>query len=168
MLWWSKFSTSQKAVVSSVTIVALILTGILTWQYQSYYIKERILGFLQPEKVADGAGYQVLQIQEFMSSAGWIGGNKSIREFIPGAHTDLVFVSITHHFGWMISIIIALILSLILARMIMVTQQVKGHFGKLLIIGGVALLLFQMVSNIGMALGFFLLQACRCHLSVMD
>ncbi|KZE68960.1 cell division protein FtsW [Fictibacillus phosphorivorans] len=155
MLWWSKFSFGQKASVSAITIVSLILTGILTWKYQSNYIKDRIMGFLQPEKDAEGAGYLVLHIKEVMSKAGWFGGRNGVQNFIPEAHTDLVFVSITYHFGWLAAIIIAFILSLVLARMIMVTQQVKDSFGKLLIIGGVALFLFQMVSNIGMAFGFF-------------
>lgn len=155
MLWWSKFCTRQKAVVSGITVSSLILTGILTWHYQSYYIKERIIGFLQPEKVAEGSGYQVLHIHELMTKAKWFGGSKRIQEFIPEAHTNLVFVNITYHFGWIAAIIIALILSLVIARMIMVTQQVRDSFGKLLIIGGISLYLSQVGSNIGMALGFF-------------
>lgn len=134
---------------------SLILIGIFTWNYQPYYIKDRIIGFLNSEKVADGAGYQVLQIQELMSSAGWFGGNKSIQQFIPEAHTDFAFVSITYHYGWIAAIFLTLILLLVLTRVIIATQQVRDYFGKLLIIGSLSLLLFQMVSNIGMAFGFF-------------
>ncbi len=155
MLWWSKFSTRQKGVVSGITMGSLLLIGIFSWNYQPYFIKDRMLGFLNPGKVADGAGYQVLQIQELLSKAGWFGGNKSIQQFIPEAHTDFAFVSITYHYGWIAAIFLILILLLILTRVIIATQHVRDYFGKLLIIGSLSLLLFQMVSNLGMAFGFF-------------
>ncbi|MBD7963600.1 FtsW/RodA/SpoVE family cell cycle protein [Fictibacillus norfolkensis] len=155
MLWWSKFSNRQKGFVSGITMGSLLLIGMISWQYQPYYIKDRMIGFLNPGKVADGAGYQVLQIQKLISGAGWFGGNKSIKQFIPEAHTDFAFVSITYHYGWLAAMFIILILLLILARVVITTQQVRDYFGKLLIIGSLSLLLFQMVSNIGMAFGFF-------------
>lgn len=155
MLWWSQFSNRQKGFVSGITMGSLLLIGMISWQYQPYYIKDRMLGFLNPEKVADGAGYQVLQIKELISGAGWFGGNQSIKQFIPEAHTDFAFVSITYHYGWIAAILLILILLLILARVVIATQQVRDYFGKLLIIGSLSLLLFQMVSNIGMAFGFF-------------
>ncbi|MQR97191.1 FtsW/RodA/SpoVE family cell cycle protein [Fictibacillus phosphorivorans] len=155
MLWWSKFKTRQKAIITGTTIGSLITLAIFSWNYQSYYIKDRITGFLNPEKVADGAGFLVLRIHDLMLNAGWFGGSKNEQQFIPEAHTDFAFVSITYHYGWIAAIFLILILLLILARVVIATQQVRDYFGKLLIIGSLSLLLFQIVSNIGMAFGFF-------------
>jgi len=117
----------------------------------------RILAFLDPEKYADGAGFMTLKIQEIMERAGWFGwfGQPVSRNFIPEAHTNLVFVSFTYYYGWLFAIVLVAILSLFAARMMVILPKVKDSYGRLLLIGGMALYGVQFVSNIGMAFGLF-------------
>lgn len=92
-----------------------------------------------------------------MANAGWFGwfGQPATRTFIPEAHTNFVFVSFTYYYGWLFGALLIMILLLFAARMIAIQPKIKDSYGKLLLIGGVALYGVQLVSNIGMVLGFF-------------
>ncbi|MEH7179771.1 FtsW/RodA/SpoVE family cell cycle protein [Neobacillus vireti] len=153
MLWWSKFSKKIKWLVTTGTFGLLLLTGIVAWQFIQPYQMARMLAFINPEKYADGAGFTILKIQELLSKAGWFGSTSW--GFIPEAHTNFVFVSFTYYYGWLLAIVLVLILSLFAARMMVILPKVKDSYGRLLLIGGMALYGVQFVSNIGMALGVF-------------
>ena len=154
MLWWSKFSKKVKWLISTGTFSLLLLTGIVAWQFVQPYQMARLLAFLNPEKYADGAGFTILNIQELLSKAGWFGSTTS-GEFIPEAHTNFVFVSFTYYYGWLLAIVLVVILSLFAARMVVILPKIKDSYGRLLLIGGMALYGVQFVSNIGMAFGLF-------------
>ncbi|WP_090760956.1 FtsW/RodA/SpoVE family cell cycle protein [Bacillus sp. OK048] len=154
MLWWSKFSRKVIITISTAIVGSIVLASFLVWQLVQPYQMVRILAFLDPENYADGAGFTILKIQEFLSKAGWFGSTTS-GEFIPEAHTNLVFVSFTYYYGWLFAIVLVAILSLFVARMVVILPKVKDSYGRLLLIGGLALYGVQLVSNIGMALGLF-------------
>lgn len=160
MLWWSKFSKKVKWMMTTGTFSSIILTGIIVWPLIKPYQIERLLAFIEPEKYSDGAGFIILKSQELMEKAGWFGwfggfGQPRIGEFIPEAHTNFVFVSFTYSYGWLFGVLLITILLLFAARMIAIHPKIKDPYGKLLLIGGVALYGIQLVSNIGMVLGFF-------------
>lgn len=154
MLWWSKYSKRVKRLITTGTFSLILLTGIVVWQFVKPYQIIRLLAFFEPEKYADGAGFMTLKIQELMEKAGWFG-QPVTRTFIPEAHTNFVFVSFTYYYGWLFGVLLVVILLLFAARMIAIHPKIKDSYGKLLLIGGVALYGIQLVSNIGMALGFF-------------
>jgi cell division protein FtsW (lipid II flippase) len=127
---------------------------LLVWPFIKPYQIGRLLAFFNPEKYADTEGFIILRIQELMSKAGWFGLTGA-KEFIPEAHTNFVFVSITYHYGWLLGVLLVIILLLFAGRMIAIQAKIKDSYGQLLLIGGVALYSVQLVSNIGMALGLF-------------
>jgi cell division protein FtsW (lipid II flippase) len=160
MLWWSKFSKKVKWIVSTGTFGSIILTCIIVWPFIKPYQLERLLAFIEPEKYSHGAGFMILKSQELMEKAGWFGwfngfGQPRIGEFIPEAHTNFVFVSFTYSYGWLFGVLLVTILLLFAARMIAIHPKIKDSYGKLLLIGGVALYGIQLLSNISMVLGFF-------------
>lgn len=160
MLWWSKFSKKVKWIISTGTFSSIILTCIIVWPFIKPYQLERLLVFIEPEKYSDGAGFMILKSQELMANAGWFGwfsgfGQPRIKEFIPEAHTNFVFVSFTYSYGWLFGVLLVVILSLFAVRMIAIHPKIKDSYGKLLLIGGAALYGIQLISNIGMVLGFF-------------
>ena len=75
--------------------------------------------------------------------------------FIPDAHTNFVFVSLTYHYGWLLAGVLVFILSLFAVRIIAIAYKIKDPYGKLLLTGVAALYTLQFVSNIGMTLGYF-------------
>jgi cell division protein FtsW (lipid II flippase) len=160
MLWWSKFSKKVKWIISTGTFSSIILTCIIVWPFIKPYQIERLLAFIEPEKYSHGAGFMILKSRELMENAGWFGGfggfgQPRISEFIPEAHTNFVFVSFTYSYGWLFGFFLVMILMMFAARIISIHPKIKDSYGKLLLIGGVALYGIQLVSNIGMVLGVF-------------
>jgi cell division protein FtsW (lipid II flippase) len=153
MLWWSKFSKKVKWLITTATFSLLLLSGIAAWQFVKPYQIVRLLAFLHPEKYADGAGFITLNIREIVVNASWFGNAKW--GFIPEAHTNFVFISFIHYYGWLLAIVLVVILSLFAARMMVILPKVKDSYGRLLLIGGMSLYGVQLVSNISMALGLF-------------
>ena len=152
MLWWSKLG-KKKALF--LTIVPICVVGIIVLLFRTS-IKEyqlvRILGFLNPEDYEGGAGYIYIRLKSIISDAGWLG-TTGTKEFIPSAHTDLVFASMIHNHGYLFAIILFLILSFFIVRMVVISFKVNDHFGKLLLVGGITLYGVQFIYNIGMVLG---------------
>lgn len=154
MLGWSKFNRKTIYSIWGGMISFLFIIAGLYWRYMPLYLKDRILGFLNPEKYATGAGYPYLYAKEFIYNAGWFG-NSTGSEFIPQAHTDFVFVTFTYYYGWMFAMILVIILSLFVARIVVVFHQINNSYGKLLLVGAVTLYAVQLFCNIGMVFGIF-------------
>ncbi|MBV7506746.1 FtsW/RodA/SpoVE family cell cycle protein [Bacillus sp. sid0103] len=154
MLWWSKFSRKMVLWIWGVSVSFFLLVSFISWMFLSFYQKDRLLAYLNPEKYSDGPGFMILRVKELLSKAGWFG-NSMNNEFIPEAHTNLVLVSFTYYYGWLFAIALVLILFLFGARIIAITSRIKDSYGRLLLIGAVALYTVQLATNIGMTLGIF-------------
>jgi cell division protein FtsW (lipid II flippase) len=154
MLWWSKFSRKMVLSFWGVSGSLFLLVSFFSWKFLSFYQKDRLLAYLNPEEYSDGPGFMILHVKEFLLKAGWFGHSMD-KEFIPEGHTNLVFVSFTYYYGWLFAFALVLVLFLFGARIIVITSRIKDSYGKLLLIGAVALYTVQLVTNIGMALGIF-------------
>jgi cell division protein FtsW (lipid II flippase) len=152
MLWWSKLGKKNALFLAIVPIcVACIVVLLFRTSIKEYQLA-RILGFINPEDYEGGAGYIYLRLKSIISDAGWLGATGT-KEFIPSAHTDLVFASMIHNHGYLFAIILFLILLFFVVRMVVISFKVNDHFGKLLLVGGIALYGVQFIYNIGMVLG---------------
>ncbi|MCZ0874944.1 FtsW/RodA/SpoVE family cell cycle protein [Peribacillus sp. AS_2] len=154
MLWWSKVDKKNALIITVVPICLSMIGGLFIWSSIEDYQKERLLGYLNPENYANGAGYTYLHLKELISTAGWFGTTEN-KEFIESAHTDLVFASLTYYYGYLFATILVFILSLFTARMIVISYKINNHYGKLLLVGGIALYVAQFIYNVGMTLGLF-------------
>lgn len=154
MVGYSKFSLRTILKIFGAAAAGLTLMLILSFNYQSLEFKYRMFGFLNPEKYSDSSGYMILHLREVLSEAGWFG-NPSIERSMPDAATNFVFAALTSQFGWLFSGLLVIVLSLFAARIAAVIPTIKGSYGRLLLIGAVSLYSIQVLSNIGMVLGFF-------------
>ena len=82
------------------------------------YQKLRLLTFFDPGKDPLGAGYQIIQSKIAVGSGGLYGkgflkGTQGYLEFLPEKHTDFIFTLFSEEFGFLGSIFLLLILSLI-------------------------------------------------------
>ncbi|MDC2863538.1 FtsW/RodA/SpoVE family cell cycle protein [Bacillus sp. BP-3] len=152
MLWWSKLG-KKKALIITVVPICLSIIGELFFRpsVKGPHLA-RILGFLNPENYADGPGYMYLRLKELMSSAGWFGATGKMG-FIQAAHTDFVFASLTYYYGYLFALILVLILSLFVARIMVISYKINDHYGKLLLVGGMTLFVVQFIYNVGMIIG---------------
>lgn len=154
MIWWSQFSRKILLSLSAISVGTIFIFGLTFWKYVEIYRLERLLAFLNPDKFANGAGFQYNLNKDLISGAGWFG-NTAERPFLPGSFTDFVFVHFTYSYGWLLALLLVVILSLFILRIVNVIFKVKDPYAKLLLVGAVTLYGIQLVTNIGMALGFF-------------
>lgn len=150
MLWWSKLGKKTAWIITVVPICLCIISVSFSWS--SGYHLDRILGYLNPEKDAGGAGFIYIRLKEVISSTGWFGASENIKP-IPAAHTDFVFASLTYYYGYVLALILFLILSLFVVRIMVISYKINDRYGKLLLVGGMTLFVVQFIYNVGMIVG---------------
>ncbi|MGH1056496.1 FtsW/RodA/SpoVE family cell cycle protein [Bacillus paranthracis] len=156
MLWWSKLGKKTSLIITVVPICLFIIKVSVSWS--SGYQLDRLLGYLNPESDAGGAGFMYIRLKEVMSSAGWFGTYGDMK-FIPAPDTDFVFASLTYYYGYWLALILVFVLSLFVARLIVISYKINDRYGKLLLVGGLTLFVFQFIYNVGMILGLLPLAA---------
>lgn len=150
MLWWSKLGKKTALIITIVPICLFIIKASVSWS--SGYHLDRVLGYLNPESDAGGAGFMYIRLKEVMSSAGWFGTSGDTK-FIPAADTDFVFASLTYYYGYVLALILVSVLSLFVARLVIISYKINDRYGKLLLVGGMTLFVVQFIYNVGMILG---------------
>ncbi|MDZ4466847.1 FtsW/RodA/SpoVE family cell cycle protein [Bacillus cereus] len=156
MLWWSKLGKKTSLIITIVPICLFVIKVSVSWS--SGYHLDRLLGYLNPESDAGGAGFMYIRLKEVMSSAGWFGTSGDTK-FIPAPDTDFVFASLTYYYGYWLALILVFVLSLFVARLIVISYKINDRYGKLLLVGGLTLFVFQFIYNVGMILGLLPLAA---------
>ncbi|QQZ09883.1 FtsW/RodA/SpoVE family cell cycle protein [Heyndrickxia vini] len=154
MLLWSGRDIKKTLIMAGAGIISVGIAGIVVFPSIKPYQLSRLTGFLQPESYPNSAGYIYLRMRELLADAGWTGhsvSNPKLFDFEP--HTDLVFVSLTYHYGWIFGIGLMSVLLLFVGRMLGVLRKINDSFGKLLVFGAMILFTIQVVYNIGMSLG---------------
>ncbi|WP_434683104.1 FtsW/RodA/SpoVE family cell cycle protein [Bacillus sp. PM5] len=147
MLWWSNLGKNTAWLITILPILPFIIRDLFSWSAVKEYRIARILGFINPAH-----DQWDLRLKEAMSSAGWFGTYGNIKS-IPATHTDFVFASLTYYYGYVLTLILVLILSLFAVRIMNIAYKINDGYGKLLLVGGVTLFVFHFIYNIGMILG---------------
>jgi len=150
------------AVMGIFTVVLNLAFGIITpfmWGRMADYQKLRILTFLDPGRDPRGAGYQIIQSKISIGSGGIFGkgflsGSQTRLEFLPERHTDFVFSVLGEEFGLWGSMIVLFLFLYIFYRAIRIAVRCRSRFASNIVVGAMAILLFQFVINVGMTLGF--------------
>ncbi|BCD22075.1 cell division protein FtsW [Bacillus cereus] len=152
MLWWSKLGKKKALIITIVPICLLIIGAYFSWHTVKGVYLDRFLGYLNPERDAQGAGFMYIRLKEVMSSAGWFGTYGDMKS-IPAPDTDFVFASLTYYYGYWLALILVFVLSLFVARLIVISYKINDRYGKLLLVGGLTLFVVQFLYNVGMILG---------------
>lgn len=143
-------------------VVANLVFGVVTpviWGRLAEYQKLRILTFLNPEQDPRGAGYQIIQSKIAIGSGGLLGkgflnGSQSRLDFIPERHTDFIFSVLGEEFGLWGALIVLGLFGFFLFRCVQIARRCRSRFASHVVMGAAAILMFQMLVNIGMTLGF--------------
>jgi len=142
-------------------VAANLAFGIVTpifWNRLLDYQKKRILTFLDPGTDPTGAGYQVIQSKVAIGSGGLFGkgflqGTQSGLDFLPARHTDFIFSVAGEEFGLVGGVLIIGLFALLMWRIVSVGFMPRNRFNRFLAGGILSVIGFQMLVNIGMALG---------------
>ncbi len=119
---------------------------------------KRLQSFVDPSADPLGAGYNAMQAKVAMGSGGLFGkgfleGNQTQLRFIPEQWTDFIYCVIGEEFGFIGSIIVLVIFLTLFLRLLKLTAIAGDKFGRLTIIGILALFFIHFTINIGMNLG---------------
>ena len=122
------------------------------------YQKARILTFLNPDRDPLGAGYQIIQSKIAIGSGGLFGkgflnGSQSYLDFLPEKHTDFIFTLFSEEFGFVGSVFILLLYSVIIYRIVKIGDITRSNFGKLYCYGFSTAFFIYVAVNMGMVLG---------------
>lgn len=151
---WRWFST---VVATAVNLVSGKL-GDVVWGLLEDYQKDRLVLFLDPNKDPLGGGYHLIQSRIAIGAGKLWGqglghGTQTQLNFIPEQHTDFIFSAVGEEWGFVGSMVVIAAYWLICFRLVIIAQNAKDDFGSLLVVGVLAMIVFQVVVNIGMTIG---------------
>jgi len=154
VLWFA--GLNQKYFFYSFLISVLSLPFIIS--FLKPYQKLRVLTFLNPDRDPLGAGYQIIQSKIAVGSGGIFGkgflkGTQSYLEFLPEKHTDFIFTLFSEEFGFIGSVFLLLIYSIIIYRIIHIGFISRSYFAKLFCYSFGASIFVYIVINMSMVLG---------------
>ena len=135
--------------------ICLIPVGIA---FLKPYQKSRILTFLDPERDALGAGYQIIQSKIALGSGGIFGkgflqGSQSYLDYLPEKHTDFIFTLFSEEFGFVGSTALLLVYVMIIYRITAIGRQSRNNFAKLYCFGFASVFFVYVAVNMSMVLG---------------
>src|SRR6266567_3658073 len=108
-------------------VAVLALIGLLAlpagWHFLKPYQRERVMTFAHPAEDAQGSGYQGLQAKIAIGSGGFWGkgirnGTQSRLGFIPVSQADFVFAPFAEEQGFVGTLVVLLLYSLLLLRLL--------------------------------------------------
>lgn len=122
------------------------------------YQKERLTSFINPNVDPKGSGYQIRQSLIAVGDGGILGrgttkGTQTQGDFLPIPYTDFIFAAFSEEHGFVGAAAVLLLYFFILMRLIQNAQTAADLPGTFLVMGVVAVLVFQVAVNVGMVVG---------------
>jgi len=122
------------------------------------YQKLRILTFLDPDRDPLGAGYQIIQSKIAIGSGGidgkgFLKGTQSYLDFLPEKHTDFIFTLFSEEFGFIGSVGLLILYSIIIFRIIRIGSISRSNFARLFCFGYAFAIFIYIFVNLSMVLG---------------
>ena len=159
-LAWRSLPWKAIAVTVSLAINGLFawITPLLWEHGLKDYQRDRLILFLDPTKDPLGGGYHLLQSTVGIGSGqifgtGLMQGQLTKLQFIPEQHTDFIFSALGEEAGF-IGCLVVLVAYLVWAwRLLQIAGQARSDFESLVVIGVLAMVMFQVIININMTIG---------------
>ena len=140
------------------SFLALLISSPFIISILKPYQKLRILTFLDPDRDPLGAGYQIIQSKIAIGSGGFSGkgflkGTQSYLDFLPEKHTDFIFTLFSEEFGFIGSLGLLLLYTIIIIRIVRIGVLSKSNFAKLFCFGFAFAIFIYITVNLSMVLG---------------
>jgi rod shape determining protein RodA len=144
-------------------VVALSGTGVLVAapaagvHLLKTYQVERLTAFLHPSTNPEKQGYQQeeskIAIGSGQKTGRGVNATQTKLNFVPEDHTDFVFAAVGEQYGFVGAALVLSLYALLIWRTLRILTLAKDLFGSLVAAGVVAMLMFQVFVNVGMAIG---------------
>jgi rod shape determining protein RodA len=128
------------------------------WNSLAPYQRNRFLVFLDPMIDPRGAGYQVIQSKIAIGSGGLLGkgfleGTQKRLNFLPEQHTDFIYSVIGEEFGFVGTVGVLVLYTLVLWRLLKLAEGMTDPFAGIVVFGIFGAWLTHILVNIGMTVG---------------
>lgn len=169
LLWIGNIKYTQAILFTSLAIV-MVIVGIRSYVAYHDNIKtyladikrdhwmERLDPWLMPDQATEKAIYHTRNAKLAIASGGLSGegymkGTSVQSDRVPLTYSDSIFVVVAEEFGFIGAAILLLLYFTLIHRLILVSLECRERAGPYIIIGIVAMLLYQIFENIGMFIG---------------
>lgn len=159
-VWFAMVSMSATRMLYLGGVIVLSIPGALfAWEFLMHdYMRDRLLISFDPNRDYFGQGFNIIQAQVTIGSAGWFGhglsgGTQSEFQLLKVRTTDFIFAHAMSMFGFVGGIALFLTFMLLLMRMLRAINVARDTFGQQLAVGITTMVFFQTFVNIGMNLG---------------
>ena len=130
----------------------------MVWYFLKGYQKQRILTFLNPDRDPLGAGYHIIQSKisigsGYISGRGFLQGTQNSLSFLPEQHTDFIFSVLAEEWGFIGASVLLLMFLFLIIWGLNIATNCRDNFGTILAVGITALIMWQVLINIGMVMG---------------
>jgi rod shape determining protein RodA len=148
----------RQAAILILAIAAIGGIGLASGKLLKPYQRARLTAFIDPDDDPRGAGYQVKQSLIAVGSGGLWGkgtnkGTQTQGDFLPIPYTDFIFAAFCEEHGFIGAVGVLVLYFLILVRLVQNAQTAADPPGTFIIMGVMAITLFQIAVNIGMCVG---------------
>jgi rod shape determining protein RodA len=136
--------------------VVLVLAPAAGVQVINSYQRERLTAFLNPsanEKNAYQQQQSKIAIGSGEKTGSTAGPTQTQNNFLPEDETDFIFAAVGEQYGFVGAALVLSLYALLIWRTLRILAMSKDLFGSLVAGGVVAMLMFQVFVNVGMAVG---------------
>ncbi len=143
-------------------LLALIIGGTAFLMIHEHllnsYQLQRLTSFFNPKNASAGSTYQLTQTENAIGIGGVKGsglfkGSLVNLNYIPELYADTIFAAIGEQLGFIGSVIVVGLYSILAYRIIHAAKISKDIMGKLLSVGALGFIAFSAFQNIGMDIG---------------
>jgi rod shape determining protein RodA len=143
-------------------VMALVVAPAAGVNVVHAYQKQRLMTFLNPPRVCnatkDPPCYQLQQALIAIGSGGKTGSGRTGAtqvqfNFVPEAQDDFIFAVVGEEYGFVGAALVLSLYALLIWRTLRILTMSKNLFGTLIAGGVLAMFMFQVFVNVGMAIG---------------
>jgi len=137
-----------------ITAVVLVVQLGMLKKYQA----DRLSAFLDPQSDSQRSSYNLRQSQIAIAAGGLGGrglfqGTQTNLSFVPEQHTDFIFTAVGEELGFLGGATLLGLFGLIVWRTWRAAVLARDQLGRLICVGVLAMFMFQLFENMGMAMG---------------
>ena len=120
--------------------------------------RERIEVLLGQSDDLRGSGYNVHQSKISIGSGGLVGrgflrGTVTKANFVPEKHTDFIFCTVGEEWGFVGSVVLLVLYTLLLLRLIVMAERQRSTFSRIYGYSVASILFIHLFVNVGMVIG---------------
>ncbi len=153
---WTHFAALGALAVAAVTMVLVVAPAVGLPVLKGYQ-EERLTSFFDPSEDPADSSYQINQALIAVGSGGKTGrGDEATQTqsgFLPERHTDFIFAVVGERYGFVGAALLLSLYALLIWRGLRILTLSKNLYGSMIAAGIVAMLMFQLLVNVGMTLG---------------